>query len=206
MRVLVVGSVNLVHVEPYLQHSVRAGWDVHWWVTAPGPVRVEGVTVWEWHRGKEYTSDAGKSEVYGIPTILRATCRKTAQKLARPPTARSRKLYRHWWPRCRSTMRAYWSYYDVLGNLASPYYHQAYIALLAGLEEKFPRHAAAFGDMRTRFEKQAASPLKRFRAMCGKVIEKSRNPPDVILEKVSLGRQEPPSGRLRGWGLCASAS
>jgi len=76
----------------------------------------------------------------------------------------------------------YWSYYDVLGNLASPYYHQAHIALLAGLEKAFPRHAAAFGDMRVRFEKQAASPLKRLRAMCVKVIQKLRNPPDVILE------------------------
>lgn len=76
----------------------------------------------------------------------------------------------------------YWSYYDALGNLASPYYHQAHIALLAGLAKAFPRHAAAFDRLRARFEKQAASRLKRLRAMCVKAIQKLRNPPDVILE------------------------
>ena len=64
MRVLVVGSANLMHVEPYLRHMVGAGWDVHWWVTAPGPVRVDGVTVWEGHRGKAYTGDAGKVDYF----------------------------------------------------------------------------------------------------------------------------------------------
>jgi len=64
MRVLVIGSANLVHVEPYLRHMVRAGWDVHWWVTASGPVRVEGVTVWKGHGGKAYTSDARKLDYF----------------------------------------------------------------------------------------------------------------------------------------------
>jgi glycosyltransferase involved in cell wall biosynthesis len=78
MRTLIVGSANLRHIEPYLRHSVRAGWDVYWWVTAPGPVRVDGVTMLDGHGGKPYTSDVGKLDYFRQGLRLRRAVRAIA--------------------------------------------------------------------------------------------------------------------------------
>lgn len=78
MRTLIVGSASLRHIEPYLRYSVRAGWDVHWWVTAPGPVRVDGVTMLDGHGGKPYTSDVGKLDYFRQGFRLRRAARRIA--------------------------------------------------------------------------------------------------------------------------------
>jgi glycosyltransferase involved in cell wall biosynthesis len=78
MRTLTVGSADLVHLEPYLRYMVRAGWDVYWWVTSPGQVRVEGVTVLEGHGGKPYTGDFGKLDYFRQGVRLRRVARRIA--------------------------------------------------------------------------------------------------------------------------------
>jgi L-malate glycosyltransferase len=60
MKILVIASAGLVHIEPYLQHMVAAGWDVHLLETGPGPVRVPGVTVHALHGGRAYRHTVGK--------------------------------------------------------------------------------------------------------------------------------------------------
>ncbi|MBT9134927.1 MAG: hypothetical protein DDT38_01669 [Firmicutes bacterium] len=75
----------------------------------------------------------------------------------------------------------FWSYYDMSGNLASPFYHQLHIAQLKTLELTFPEHAESLRRWRQLFEHQAASRLNRTKALVLKAYQKLRRPPEVVL-------------------------
>jgi len=60
MRVLVIGSGGLMHTEPYLRAMLHAGWDVHWLLTRPGPLHVDGVTLHQGYGGGRYDTDWAK--------------------------------------------------------------------------------------------------------------------------------------------------
>jgi L-malate glycosyltransferase len=60
MRIIVIASAGLIHIEPYLRQMVAAGWEVHLLETTPGPVSVEGVTVHPLHGGRYYRHVLGK--------------------------------------------------------------------------------------------------------------------------------------------------
>ncbi|MCL6572488.1 MAG: D-glucuronyl C5-epimerase family protein [Bacillus sp. (in: Bacteria)] len=51
----------------------------------------------------------------------------------------------------------FWSFYDLKGNLASPFYHRLHIAQLKALEVTFPQHALLFFKTKIAFEKQLMS-------------------------------------------------
>jgi len=53
---------------------------------------------------------------------------------------------------------------------------------LKALEMAFPGRAASFADKRVAFERQAASRLNRMRAISRKVMQKLRNPPEVVVK------------------------
>ena len=78
----------------------------------------------------------------------------------------------------------YWSRYtedyEGGGMIASPFYHALHSAQLQALEQTFPDHAAAFGAARAQFERYAASPANRARAVTVKVWQKIAHPPEVI--------------------------
>lgn len=74
----------------------------------------------------------------------------------------------------------YWSCYDLLGKLASPFYHQLHIAQLRALELAFPQNANSFRRHRRIFESQASSRVGKARAIVVKGYQKLREPPRVI--------------------------
>ncbi|EYB68127.1 hypothetical protein DEIPH_ctg026orf0024 [Deinococcus phoenicis] len=75
----------------------------------------------------------------------------------------------------------FWSYYDLQGKIASPFYHQLHLAQLGALALTFPEHASAFGHSRTVFEGYARSRLNTNRAMFLKLRQKLRTPPAAVL-------------------------
>ena len=75
----------------------------------------------------------------------------------------------------------YWSFYDLEGNLASPFYQRLHIAQLEALELAFPEHAEVFSRYRYEFNQQLASWANRTRAIVVKAWQKLRNPPEVVL-------------------------
>lgn len=75
----------------------------------------------------------------------------------------------------------YWSYYDLAGNVASPFYHLLHIAQLQAVEHAFPSVADRICRVRRRFEGQAQSRSKMARAVCYKAYQKILQPPDVVL-------------------------
>jgi len=75
----------------------------------------------------------------------------------------------------------YWSYYDLSGHLASPFYHQLHIAQLQALALAFPEYAGAFQNHRQIFQAQLRNPMGRLRAVAAKAWQKLRNPPEVVL-------------------------
>ncbi len=75
----------------------------------------------------------------------------------------------------------YWSFYDLGGTLASPFYHRLHIAQLQALERAFPEHADAFRRMREEWARQLQSLSSRARALVVKAYQKLRTPPEVIL-------------------------
>lgn len=75
----------------------------------------------------------------------------------------------------------FWSYYDLSGNLASPFYHRLHIAQLRCLESTFPQQQDDFRKARVAFEWQLSSPVNRMRALAVKVYQKLRRPPSVVL-------------------------
>ncbi|MBE3576267.1 MAG: thioredoxin [Limnochordales bacterium] len=76
----------------------------------------------------------------------------------------------------------YWSYYDLSGNLASPFYHRLHVAQLIALEKTFPKYSSAFGEIRRIFIRQESLQVNRIRAVILKAYQKVKNPPKVILE------------------------
>lgn len=76
----------------------------------------------------------------------------------------------------------YWSYYDLSGHLASPFYQRLHIAQLEALSLTFPEYAYLFGQWREQFMRQDANLLCRARAIVAKAFQKLRNPPAVILK------------------------
>lgn len=76
----------------------------------------------------------------------------------------------------------YWSYYDLSGHLANPFYHRLHIAQLEALSLAFPEHAHVFNRLREQFMRQDKNFLCRARAIGVKAYQKFRNPPEVVLE------------------------
>lgn len=75
----------------------------------------------------------------------------------------------------------YWSFYDTLGTIASPYYHQVHITQLKALELTFPRHSTILRALRARFEVQWSSSLCYTKAFALKAIQKLRQPPQLLV-------------------------
>lgn len=76
----------------------------------------------------------------------------------------------------------YWSYYDLSGHLASPFYHRLHIAQLQALSFAFPDRADKFREIKAKFRQQLRSPLARLKALTIKAIQKLGSPPEVPLE------------------------
>lgn len=76
----------------------------------------------------------------------------------------------------------YWSFYDLSGHLASPFYHWLHIAQLQALSLAFPDRASAFHALEAEFRRQLGNPIGRLRALTVKAIQKLRDPPEVVLE------------------------
>ena len=76
----------------------------------------------------------------------------------------------------------YWSYYDLTGTLASPFYHRLHIAQLKALELAFPEHAETFRRTREVWVRQLNAPLCKARAVAVKAFQKLRNPPEAVLK------------------------
>lgn len=76
----------------------------------------------------------------------------------------------------------YWSFYDLSGRLASPFYHLLHIAQLQALSLAFPDRATVFRALEAEFRRQLRSPIGRLRALTEKAIQKLRHPPEVVLE------------------------
>lgn len=75
----------------------------------------------------------------------------------------------------------YWSFYDLQGNLASPFYHKLHIVMLEALALEFPHAAGAINATRAVFASQQASSWNRIRAFAGKAWQKLRKPTRTIL-------------------------
>ncbi|WP_243028296.1 D-glucuronyl C5-epimerase family protein [Thermus albus] len=76
----------------------------------------------------------------------------------------------------------YWSYYDLSGHLASPFYHQLHIAQLQALALAFPIYVGVFRTIEERFQWQLRHPVCKIRAVATKAVQKLRNPPEVVLK------------------------
>jgi len=76
----------------------------------------------------------------------------------------------------------YWSFYDLRGNLASPFYHRLHIAQIEALELAFPEYAQDFRFWRETWSRQLRNPVSRGRALGVKAYQKLRNPPEAILK------------------------
>lgn len=76
----------------------------------------------------------------------------------------------------------YWSYYDLSGHLASPFYHRLHIAQLEALNLAFPEHARVFNRLREHFMHQETKFFYRIRAVVVKAYQKLRNPPEAVLK------------------------
>lgn len=76
----------------------------------------------------------------------------------------------------------YWSFYDLSGHLASPFYHMLHIAQLQALSLAFPDRTAAFRALEAEFRRQLRSPVGRARALFVKIVQKLHRPPEVVLE------------------------
>ncbi len=76
----------------------------------------------------------------------------------------------------------YWSYYDLSGHLASPFYHRLHIAQLEALSLVFPEHGQVWNRLREQFMHQEINVFCRTRAVIVKAYQKLRNPPEVILK------------------------
>jgi heparosan-N-sulfate-glucuronate 5-epimerase len=74
----------------------------------------------------------------------------------------------------------FWSFYDTLGALASPFYHRLHIAQFEALELSYPEHAARFRDLRDTFQGQFAARLSVLRAVALKGYQKLRHPPEGL--------------------------
>ncbi len=76
----------------------------------------------------------------------------------------------------------YWSFYDLQGNLASPFYQRLHIAQFEALELAFPEHSEVFCWYRYEFSRQMASWINCGRAIVVKAWQKLKNPPEVVLK------------------------
>lgn len=75
----------------------------------------------------------------------------------------------------------YWSRYDRLGNLASPFYHDLHIHQLTALS--MIHHDPIFVQFRDRFTRYRQSLMKRSKALGIKALQKLRKPAEVIVIK-----------------------
>jgi hypothetical protein len=75
----------------------------------------------------------------------------------------------------------FWSFYDLSGNITSPFYHQLHIAQLQALELTFPNYKNYFAQTRLIFEKQKSSLLNRTQALIVKGYQKLYNPPTTVI-------------------------
>lgn len=76
---------------------------------------------------------------------------------------------------------AYWSKYDLSGNIASPFYHDLHIAQLKALAFSFPEHEKEFNEMHITFKKFSESKINRVRAMGVKLRQKLIKPSEVVI-------------------------
>ena len=76
----------------------------------------------------------------------------------------------------------FWSYYDLRGTLASPFYHRLHIAQLRAMQVAFSEHSRAFSSAADQFEHYLSGTRNRIRAVLTKGYQKLRNPPAVIVE------------------------
>ncbi len=81
----------------------------------------------------------------------------------------------------------YWSFYDSLGSLASPYYHNVHITQLRALELTFPHYSNPLKAVRVRFEKQRSSSVCCTKAFVVKAFQKLKQPPVTLLIQSKAG-------------------
>ncbi|MGB0653439.1 MAG: D-glucuronyl C5-epimerase family protein [Thermoplasmatota archaeon] len=67
--------------------------------------------------------------------------------------------------------RGYWSNYDLVGNVAKPFYHDLHIWQLEALAQTFPRHADSFRRVADVFRAQQRSRPKTIRAILAKIAQ-----------------------------------
>lgn len=74
----------------------------------------------------------------------------------------------------------FWSRYDSLGAIASPFYHDLHLAQLEALALTFPEYAPIFNPLREKWAQHAINPLKRARAVGMKTVQKLQRPPRFV--------------------------
>lgn len=77
--------------------------------------------------------------------------------------------------------RGFWSNYDAVGTIASPFYQDLHIAQLEALAKTFPAYAGRFEALRTKFHLQRGRRINLYRAVALKIAQKLRNPPIAVL-------------------------
>lgn len=75
----------------------------------------------------------------------------------------------------------HWSRYDLLGNLASPFYHAVHVAQLEALESICGRQHPEFGQYRVRWHRWNRSRLHRAAAVVQKGWQKILRPPSHFM-------------------------
>ena len=76
----------------------------------------------------------------------------------------------------------FWSFYDLTGRVASPYYHEVHIAQLTALAVTFPQYAETMSRFRQRFETYSLSRLYRSKALMQKAMQKVFDPQITVLK------------------------
>lgn len=76
----------------------------------------------------------------------------------------------------------YWSFYDLTGTLASPFYHRLHIAQLQALELAFSGYAGTFSHVREVWSRRLQNPVCQALAVGVKAYQKLKNPPTIVLK------------------------
>lgn len=76
----------------------------------------------------------------------------------------------------------FWSYYDLRGALASPFYHRLHIAQLRAMQSTFLEYSLVFSSAADRFEHYLDGIANRVRVVLTKGYQKLRNPPVAFVE------------------------
>ncbi len=71
----------------------------------------------------------------------------------------------------------FWSYYDLRGRFASPFYHALHARQLEAMSRAFPSHSDLFGRMGARFAEDLNNSARLWRAVALKSVQRLKDPP-----------------------------